>query len=189
MRVRQQNASSQRLAEFLSTHDQIESVYYPGLKSHPDHEVAAKLMDGFGGVVSFTVKGGQARTSAFIDSLSLPFIAPSLGGVDSLVEQPAIISYYDYTPEQRRAQGGFSYSILNTIDRTCTQASLTTSFVLPSASRMMTTSSTTWHKLSIRLAKCLKAIRTTRPRYVPSKNKEDERDGKREAAGLYSLIS
>ena len=105
VRVKRQNQTSQILAEFLDQHDLIERVFYPGLESHPDHDVAKSLMEGYGGVISFRVNGDGALTSSFIDALKIPLIAPSLGGVDSLVEQPAIISYYDYTKEQRLAQG------------------------------------------------------------------------------------
>lgn len=70
---------------------QIARVHYPGLKSHPDHAVAARQMTGFGGVVSFEVQGDLWSAAKLVDSLRLPYMAPSLGGVECLVEQPAII--------------------------------------------------------------------------------------------------
>lgn len=70
---------------------QIARVHYPGLASHPDHAAAARQMSGFGGVVSFEVAGDLWATAKLVDSLRLPYIAPSLGGVESLVEQPAVI--------------------------------------------------------------------------------------------------
>jgi len=105
LRVAQQNTTAQRVAEFLEGHPQIERVWYPGLPSHPDHAIAVKQMRAFGGVVSFEVRGGLAETSKFIDALDLPYIAPSLGGVDSLIEQPALMSYFEKTTEERLAVG------------------------------------------------------------------------------------
>jgi cystathionine gamma-synthase len=105
LRVRQQNATAQAVAEFLESHPQIERVWYPGLASHPDHAIAAAQMDGYGGVVSFEVRGDLKRTSQFIDALKIPYIAPSLGGVESLIEQPALMSFYEKTTEERLALG------------------------------------------------------------------------------------
>ncbi|MDX2159836.1 MAG: aminotransferase class I/II-fold pyridoxal phosphate-dependent enzyme [bacterium] len=105
VRVGQQNATALAVAQYLESHPAIERVYYPGLASHPDHEVAESQMVGFGGVVTFEVKGDLRTTSDFIDRLSIPFIAPSLGGVESLIEQPALMSYYEKTTEERLALG------------------------------------------------------------------------------------
>jgi cystathionine gamma-synthase len=105
VRVRQQNATAQTVAEYLEAHPKIERVWYPGLASHPDHQVAASQMDGFGGVISFEVRGDLRTTGKFIDSLQIPYIAPSLGGVESLIEQPALMSYYEKTSEERLALG------------------------------------------------------------------------------------
>jgi cystathionine gamma-synthase len=105
LRVAQQNASAQSMAEMLEEHPRVKRVWYPGLASHPSHEVATRLMRGFGGVVSFELDGDLAATSRFIDALKIPRIAPSLGGVESLVEQPALMSYFELTTEQREAVG------------------------------------------------------------------------------------
>lgn len=105
VRVQQQNRNAQAVAEFLEAHPAIERVWYPGLKSHPDHAVAAEQMTGFGGVVSFEVAGDLRSTGNFIDRLRIPYIAPSLGGVESLIEQPAIMSYYEQSTEERLALG------------------------------------------------------------------------------------
>ena len=105
LRVRHQNESAMRIAQFLEKHPKIERVYYPGLPSHPDHEIAAAQMQGFGGVVSFEVAGDIQATSDFIDRLRIPYIAPSLGGTESLIEQPAYFSYYDLSSEERLALG------------------------------------------------------------------------------------
>lgn len=99
------NATAQSLAEKLSSHPKIDRVHYPGLSSHPDHKIAIAQMTGFGGVLSFEVKGGFEETAKFIDSLKIPYIAPSLGGVESLVEQPMVMSYWTYTPEERAEFG------------------------------------------------------------------------------------
>ncbi len=105
LRVNQQNATGLAVAQFLESHPKIDRVWYPGLPSHPDHEVACKQMSGFGGVVSFEVHGSLEDTSRFIDALEIPYIAPSLGGVDSLIEQPALMSYFEKTTEERLEVG------------------------------------------------------------------------------------
>lgn len=102
VRVMQQNNTAMHLAQYLEGLPQVERVFYPGLPSHPDFKVARRQMTGFGGVVSFLIEGGLKPASAFVDALEIPYIAPSLGGVESLVEQPAIISYWDKTPEERQ---------------------------------------------------------------------------------------
>ncbi len=105
VRVQQQNETALAVARFLEAHPKIERVYYPGLPSHPDYEVARKQMSGFGGVVSFEVAGDLEATSLFIDRCRIPYIAPSLGGVESLIEQPALVSYYELSTEERLAVG------------------------------------------------------------------------------------
>ncbi|MFN2303666.1 MAG: trans-sulfuration enzyme family protein, partial [Anaerolineales bacterium] len=105
LRVQRQNTTAQAVAEFLEGHPAIRRVWYPGLASHPDHEVARQQMQQFGGVVSFEIEGDLETTSRFIDAVTIPIIAPSLGGVESLIEQPALMSYYDHSPEEREAVG------------------------------------------------------------------------------------
>ena len=105
LRMRHFNESAQKVAEFLEAHPSVEQVWYPGLPSHPDHDIATSLMDGFGGMVSFTVKGDCAKTSAFIDSLELPRLGPTFGGPESMIGQPALVSYYDLSPEERAEIG------------------------------------------------------------------------------------
>ncbi|MCC6127348.1 MAG: PLP-dependent transferase [Pirellulales bacterium] len=103
LRIERHNANGQAVAEFLAGHPRIETVYYPGLSSHPQHELARRTMRGCGGVVTFTVKNADWRQTAdVVDAVRVPHIAPSLGGVESLIEQPLVLSYYDYSPEQRR---------------------------------------------------------------------------------------
>lgn len=105
LRVAQQNKSALALARFLDDHPRVRRVWYPGLSSHPDHAIAAEQMRDYGGVISFEVGETLQETSRFIDVLRIPTIAPSLGGVESLVEQPALMSYFDLTSAERAAIG------------------------------------------------------------------------------------
>jgi len=105
LRVRQQNEVAQKVAEFLSTHPAVEQVFYPGLESHPGHELATRQMKGFGGLLSLKVKGGRQEAFRFIDELTIPFISPSLGGTESLVLHVAAQAYSDLNPEQCLQQG------------------------------------------------------------------------------------
>lgn len=105
LRLARQNHNGQKVAEFLESHAQVTRVWYPGLASHPDHEAARRQMKGFGGVVSFEVKGDLAAGSRVVDGVKLPIIAPSLGGVETLIEQPALMSYYEMSTEERLEVG------------------------------------------------------------------------------------
>ncbi len=106
LRMQRHNENGQALAEFLAGHPAVEKVYYPGLASHPYHEVARRTMRGFGGLVTFLVKDADWRKTAdVIDACRVFRIAPSLGGVESLIEQPLVMSYYECTPEERRRFG------------------------------------------------------------------------------------
>ena len=106
LRMQRHNENGQRLAEFLEGHSRVEKVYYPGLESHPHHEVAKYTMRGYGGLVTFLVKDADWRETAdIVDAAKIPRIAPSLGGVESLIEQPLVMSYYECTPEERAEYG------------------------------------------------------------------------------------
>jgi cystathionine gamma-synthase len=106
LRMQRHNANGQAVAEFLATHPRVERVYYPGLASHPCHEVGSRQMLGFGGLVTFVVKNADwKQTAAVVDRTRIYRIAPSMGGVESLIEQPLIMSYYDTPPEDRRRFG------------------------------------------------------------------------------------
>jgi cystathionine gamma-synthase len=105
LRVERQNATAQAIAERLAKHPRIERVFYPGLPSHATHGVARAQMRGFGGVVSFIAKGGLEAASRIVDGAKLARIGVSFGGVETLIEQPAIMSYYEMTSEQRAAVG------------------------------------------------------------------------------------
>ncbi|MEM2962017.1 MAG: PLP-dependent aspartate aminotransferase family protein [Candidatus Bathyarchaeia archaeon] len=106
LRVSRHNSNAQAVAEFLEGHPKVERVYYPGLPSHPGHEIALKQMSGgFGGVVSFEVKGGFREAAKLVDNFKLGFIAPSLGGVETLITQPVTTSHY-YMPREEREKAG-----------------------------------------------------------------------------------
>ena len=105
LRIERQNANAQGLAEFLAGHPKIAAVHYAGLPSHPEHAIARKQMRGFGGVVSFEFKGDLDATSRVVDGCRIPQIAPSLGGVESLIEQPALMSFYELSTEERLMVG------------------------------------------------------------------------------------
>jgi cystathionine beta-lyase/cystathionine gamma-synthase len=103
--MRQHNLSAQQIAEFLERHPKVERVIHPGLRSHPDHRLAGELFDGCGGLLSFEVRGGAAAAQRFLDRLTIPICAPSLGGVETLITRPATTSHSGIAPEQRRRMG------------------------------------------------------------------------------------
>jgi cystathionine gamma-synthase len=106
LRMQRHNENGMMIAEFLANHPRVERVFYPGLPSHPYYEVARKTMRGFGGLVTFLVKDADWRDTAdVVDAVKIPRIAPSLGGVESLIEQPLVMSYYQQTPEDRKRFG------------------------------------------------------------------------------------
>jgi len=105
LRVEQQNGTAQALAQRLEHHPRVRQVWYPGLASHPNHETARRLMSGFGGVVTFEVDADLEGTSRFVDACRIPRIAPSFGGVESLIEQPALMSYFELSTEELEAIG------------------------------------------------------------------------------------
>jgi cystathionine gamma-synthase len=111
LRVRHQNETADKVAHFLAKHPAVRRVYYPGLVSHPDYEVAIEQMSAFGGVVSFELETDLDGTGQFVDHLQIPYIGPSLGGVESLVEQVALVSYYELSTEER-AEIGISDSLV-----------------------------------------------------------------------------
>jgi cystathionine gamma-synthase len=100
LRVRRQNENGQRVSQFLEGHPAVRRVYYPGLPSHPDYEIAKRQMAGFGGVVSFEIEGDWDKTGRFIDLLRLPYVGPTLGGVESVIEQPAALFSLDRAERQ-----------------------------------------------------------------------------------------
>ena len=104
LRVERHNESALALARRLSAHSKVEQVWYPMLEGHPDHALASSYLRGGGGVIAFDLGSLEAGTR-FVDATRIPKIAPSLGGVESLVEQPPLMSFFDLSPEQRAAIG------------------------------------------------------------------------------------
>ena len=111
LRIKCQNESAMQIAENLDRHNKIAKVYYPGLASHPDHEIAKKQLNGFGGMLSFEVDGDFDQTKAFMDELSCIKLATSLGGVTSLANQPITNTHVALSPENR-AKAGISESLV-----------------------------------------------------------------------------
>jgi len=106
IRMQRHNENGQRVAEFLENHPRVSRVLYPGLPSHRDYQIAKKTMRGFGGLVTFEVAEADWKaTSKVVDRAKLARIAPSLGGVESLIEQPLVMSYWGYGPEERKSFG------------------------------------------------------------------------------------
>jgi len=105
MRMEHHNSAGLAVARMLEAHPKIEKVWYPALESHPDHKIATEQMKGFGSVISFLVRGGNAETRKFIDALDLFLITPSLGGSESLVTQMSTMSFFDYPEDYRKAIG------------------------------------------------------------------------------------
>jgi cystathionine gamma-synthase len=106
LRMERHNANGLAVARFLEGHPRVERVLYPGLESHPFHGVAARTMRGCGGLVTFFIKDADwRRTADVIDAVQIPRIVPSLGGVESLIEQPLVMSYWGYSPAERLSFG------------------------------------------------------------------------------------
>jgi len=105
VRVRYQNESALKVAKFLEKHPAVKQVNYPGLESHPNHDRALKLFDGFGGMLSFEIDGDAAMADRFMQHTTIPVCAPSLGGVETLITRPVTTSHSGLSPEEQRALG------------------------------------------------------------------------------------
>ena len=105
LRMGYQNRSALKIARFLEQHPQVACVNYPGLESNPSHVQATKLFSGFGGMLSFELTGGAQAANRFIEAVRLPIVAPSLGGVETLITLPCKTSHAGMSPDQRRALG------------------------------------------------------------------------------------
>ena len=105
LRMERHNANGMAVARHLAEHPHVKRVYYPGLPDHPGHEVAARQMSGFGGVLAFEVDGDKEAAIRVVEALQVAYLAPSLGGVETLVSQPCMTSHYFLAPEERAAQG------------------------------------------------------------------------------------
>ncbi len=105
LRMARHNANALEVAGWLEAHAKVRRVWYPGLESHPDHEIAGRLMRGAGGVVTFELESDLEGAIRFTDACRVPYIAPSLGGVESLIEMPVLMSYWDIEREERMKMG------------------------------------------------------------------------------------
>jgi cystathionine beta-lyase/cystathionine gamma-synthase len=105
LRMARHNASAQAVAEFLAGDSRVSRVYYPGLASDPDHDLASRQMTGFGGMVSFDLDGRYDRAERVYDRLKLIKRAASLGGVESLISLPVLTSQWGHTEDQLREAG------------------------------------------------------------------------------------
>ena len=105
LRIRQQNRSAMQIAAFLEGHDAVANVNYPGLPGNPQHARARQLFNGFGGMLSFELKGGEVAARKFFDAVQLPILAPSLGGVETLISHPATMTHAAIGEKGRRAIG------------------------------------------------------------------------------------
>ena len=103
LRIQRQNITGLNVAQFLEDHPTVAKVHYPGLSCHPDYAIAIRQLKGFGGVVSFEIDGDFEKTARFIDRLKLPYIGPTLGGVESIVQQPAAL--FSLRKTERQAAG------------------------------------------------------------------------------------
>lgn len=111
IRMKQHQENALQVANFLEKHPQVEKVIYPGLKSHPQHELAKTQMSGFGGMITFFIKGDLAKAKKVVSSTHLFTLAESLGGVESLIEHPAIMTHAS-VPKEMRAQLGISDTLI-----------------------------------------------------------------------------
>jgi cystathionine beta-lyase/cystathionine gamma-synthase len=105
VRVARQNQTALALAEWCAQQPQFGGVHHPGLPSHPDHDVAKRILNGFGGLVAVELKGGARAAERFLRALTIPIHAPSLGGVETLVSEPRLTSHAMLTPEARARAG------------------------------------------------------------------------------------
>lgn len=105
VRMQAHEHNAKKIAEFLESHNKVEKVLYPGLKSHPQHDLAKKQMSGFGGMITFYIKGGLKESKKFLESVKIFALAESLGGVESLIEHPGIMTHASVPAEQRKILG------------------------------------------------------------------------------------
>lgn len=111
VRMERHNENAMKIAEFLQKHPKVKKVNYPGLKTHPQHALAKKQMTGFGGMISFEIKGGIKESMKFLENLGIFALAESLGGVESLIEHPAMMTHAS-VPKADRVKIGISDSLI-----------------------------------------------------------------------------
>jgi cystathionine beta-lyase/cystathionine gamma-synthase len=105
LRMQRHCENAHEIAQWLETHRNVDHVLYPGLNSHPQHELAVRQMPGFGGMITFFIKGGLGAARQFLERCRLFALAESLGGVESLIEHPGIMTHASVPPETRAALG------------------------------------------------------------------------------------
>lgn len=105
IRMREHQKNAMAVAEYLEAHPKVAKVIYPGLKSHPQHKLASEQMSGFGGMITFFIKGGLNEARIFLENVKVFSLAESLGGVESLIEHPAIMTHASVPAENRKALG------------------------------------------------------------------------------------
>lgn len=105
IRMREHQKNAMAVAEYLEAHPKVAKVIYPGLKSHPQHKLATEQMSGFGGMITFFIKGGLTEARVFLENVKVFSLAESLGGVESLIEHPAIMTHASVPAENRKALG------------------------------------------------------------------------------------
>lgn len=105
VRMERHCQNAQRIAEYLNAHPSVENVIYPGLQTHPQHALAKRQMSSFGGMVTFMLKGGKKKTADFLKKLAVIALAESLGGVESLINQPAVMTHASLTKDERERLG------------------------------------------------------------------------------------
>jgi cystathionine beta-lyase/cystathionine gamma-synthase len=105
LRMAHQNQSALTIARHLESHPRVKKINYPGLEKHPTHKLASELLDGYGGMMSYEIDGGVEEVDAFFRKTQIPLIAPSLGGVETLLTRPAATSHASLSPEDRKKAG------------------------------------------------------------------------------------
>lgn len=111
VRMKEHEKNAIKIAKYLESHQKVRKVYYPGLKSHPQYDLAKRQMSGFGGMLSFEIKGGLKETKKFLENLKIFSLAESLGGVESLIEHPAIMTHAS-VPKEEREKNGITDSLI-----------------------------------------------------------------------------
>lgn len=111
VRMKKHEENAMKVAKYLKGHDTVKDVYYPGLRTHPQHELAREQMDGYGGMLSFELKGNKQESVKFVENLDIFVLAESLGGVESLIEIPALMTHGS-VPKEEREEIGLTDSLI-----------------------------------------------------------------------------
>ncbi|MFH0897141.1 MAG: PLP-dependent transferase, partial [Candidatus Bathyarchaeota archaeon] len=111
VRMEKHNYNAQKIAEYLNSHPRIKKVNYPGLRNHPQHELAKRQMHGFGGILSFEMNGNIKDVKTFLQKTKIFALAESLGGVESLIEHPGLMTHSSI-PQNERENSGISNNLI-----------------------------------------------------------------------------